>query len=427
MHDLVVDSHLHALIVDDENADAAPAIVERVSQALEEVALVKDREALLDIASLGHGNDAAILADVENTVLLEDRTKHVLDDDRRRRVGDEAGLLMELLGEEVNTEVAVLAGLGGGGDADDLARAALEDQEVTNADVVAGDSDGVGGSHVAGFDDANFLDGNTGRNGADGRSSGSRGGGGVLLLDYDLLAAVVVLGSGVGVVVRVVVAVTVDGVNDVIGDLVGSLGDTVTERVVVTVFVVISHITLVLLGGVNRGSSSLLYSNLFSRRVAAVDDVNLPPLVGGSVVLGGEGLLAVAGGLLVVGTGAEVGVTLLSSVTTYDGTGVFAVLTLRDVNLGGSVVGGRALDSVEVPVVGLALDFDVAPDVGAVGLLVAVMRKEKVSLGREEKRREKWVACVARTTIKRIGLGDRWLLRPMHRGRGADSCRHNKT
>lgn len=56
---------------------------------------------------------------------------------------------MELLGEEVNTEVTVLTSLGGGGDADDLARASLKDQEITNADVVAGDSDSVGGSHLA--------------------------------------------------------------------------------------------------------------------------------------------------------------------------------------------------------------------------------------------------------------------------------------
>tara|TARA_R110002003_G_scaffold251_8_gene17810 strand:+ start:2846 stop:3040 length:195 start_codon:yes stop_codon:yes gene_type:complete len=56
---------------------------------------------------------------------------------------------MKLLGEQVNTEVAVLASLGGGGDADDLARAALEDQEIANADVVAGDGNGVGRSHLA--------------------------------------------------------------------------------------------------------------------------------------------------------------------------------------------------------------------------------------------------------------------------------------
>jgi len=43
--------------------------------------------------------------------LLEDWTKHVLHHDRRARVADEAGLLVKLLGEQVNTEVAVLTSL----------------------------------------------------------------------------------------------------------------------------------------------------------------------------------------------------------------------------------------------------------------------------------------------------------------------------
>ena len=58
---------------------------------------------------------------------------------------------MKLLGEEVNTEVAVLAGLGGSGDADDLAWSSLEDEQVADADVVAGDGDGVGRSHGVAF------------------------------------------------------------------------------------------------------------------------------------------------------------------------------------------------------------------------------------------------------------------------------------
>jgi hypothetical protein len=149
---LVVNSELLAFIVDDEDANAAAAVVERLGQTVKEAALVEDGKALLDITSLGHGDDATILTDVKNTVLLEDRAEHVLDHDRGSRVGDEAGLLMELLGEKVNTEVTVLAGLGRGGDADYLARAALEDQEIANADVVAGDGDGVGWSHGAGFD-----------------------------------------------------------------------------------------------------------------------------------------------------------------------------------------------------------------------------------------------------------------------------------
>jgi hypothetical protein len=149
VNDLVVDSHLHTIVVDNEDADTATAVVEGLGETTKETALVKDGKTLLDITRLGHGDNAAVLADVENTVLLEDRTKHVLDNDGRGRVGDEAGLLMKLLGEQVNTEVTVLASLGGGGNADDLARAALEDQEIANADVVAGDGDSLGGSHLA--------------------------------------------------------------------------------------------------------------------------------------------------------------------------------------------------------------------------------------------------------------------------------------
>jgi microcystin degradation protein MlrC len=146
---LVVNSHLGTVVGDDKDADAATAVVEGLGKAAGETALVKDGKTLLDITGLGHGDNATILTDVENAVLLEDRAEHVLDNDRGGGVGDEAGLLVELLGEQVNTEVAVLASLGGGGDADDLARAALKDQEIANADVVAGDGDGVGGRHLA--------------------------------------------------------------------------------------------------------------------------------------------------------------------------------------------------------------------------------------------------------------------------------------
>jgi hypothetical protein len=158
---------------------------------------------------------------------------------------------------------------------------------------------GAAGGFVAGGGGGGGRAG--GRGGAvEGSSYGWGSGAGVLLLDNDLLAAVFVLGSGVGVRVGVVVAVTVNGVDDVVGDLVGGFGDVVAEAVVVAVFVVISHITLELLGFVNRGASRL-YSNLFPGRVAAVDGVKLAT-VGIGVVLGVE-LLAVAGALLVAGMG----------------------------------------------------------------------------------------------------------------------------
>lgn len=48
-----------------------------------------------------------------------------------------------MLGEKVYTQIAILAGLSGGGDADDLTWTTLQDQEIAKADVVAGDSDGM--------------------------------------------------------------------------------------------------------------------------------------------------------------------------------------------------------------------------------------------------------------------------------------------
>jgi len=149
MDDLVVNSKLTTTIIDDKHTNGTTSRVKRLLKTLGQFALVDDGDALLDITALGHGDDTTVITDVENTVLLEDRTEHVLDNDGWRWVGDEAGLLMKLLGEEVDTEVTVLASLGGCGNADDLARAALKDQEIANADVVAGDGDGSG-RHLAG-------------------------------------------------------------------------------------------------------------------------------------------------------------------------------------------------------------------------------------------------------------------------------------
>lgn len=143
MNDLHVDSHLGAVVGDDKDTDAATARLESLLEAVPEAALVNDGQVLLDITSLGHGDDVAILH-VEDAVLLEDRADHGLDHDAGGRVRDERRLLMELLGEEVDTKVAVLASGSRGRDADDLARAALEDQDVAEADVVAGDRHRVG-------------------------------------------------------------------------------------------------------------------------------------------------------------------------------------------------------------------------------------------------------------------------------------------
>jgi hypothetical protein len=89
-------------------------------------------------------------------------------------------------------------------------------------------------------------------------------------------------------------------------------------------------------------------------------------------VLGGVRLLAVGGGLLVIGCGVEAGVTLLGSETGSDGTSAFSELAFRDVDLCGSVVGGRAVDCIKLAVVGLVLNVELTADVALIRLLVAV-------------------------------------------------------
>ena len=53
---------------------------------------------------------------------------------------------MKLLGKEVDSEVAVLTSLSRSRYTDDLTRAALKDQEITDANVVAWDGNGIGSS-----------------------------------------------------------------------------------------------------------------------------------------------------------------------------------------------------------------------------------------------------------------------------------------
>lgn len=155
--DLVVNDELTTTIVDDEGAEASSAISKGLAETVPQVTLVDDADTLLDVASLGHGGDAAIITEVEDTVGLVNRTKHALDNDGRRWVRDEAGLLVELAGEDIDTEVSVLTGLRRDADADDLARTALEDQQVTHADEVAWDGDGVRGVASTRADNADVL------------------------------------------------------------------------------------------------------------------------------------------------------------------------------------------------------------------------------------------------------------------------------
>lgn len=131
---------------------------------------------MLDITALGHADDAAVITEVQDAVLLVDGSEHGLHDDRWLWVADEAGLFLKLLGEEVDTEVSVLASLSGGADADDLARATLEDQQVTDSDEVAWNGDSVGVGTTTGLDVADRL-----------RSTALRAGWSLLNIDLDAI------------------------------------------------------------------------------------------------------------------------------------------------------------------------------------------------------------------------------------------------
>lgn len=149
MDDLVVDDELTASVVDDNSADGATALTVGLADTVEEVTLGNDLETLADVTGLGHGDDGLVLIDVQDAVGLVDRAEHGLDNDGGRRVVDEARLLLQLAGEKVNTQVAVLASLGGDRDTDDLARTTLQDQDVAKADVVAGNGDMLASGLVA--------------------------------------------------------------------------------------------------------------------------------------------------------------------------------------------------------------------------------------------------------------------------------------
>jgi hypothetical protein len=230
VHNSVVDGKLTTFIAENKNSDAATALVERIGETLQQTALVNDRKSLLDVTTLGHGNNVTIIADVKYTVLLEHRSVHLLNHHRWRRVGDEGRLLLQLLGEEIDTEVTVLASLRRGGDAYDLAGATLEIQQVTNADVVTGDGDG------------------TARAGAASGATRSRHVGYGLTFFNNFVDR---RGVMMVFVMLLVVTRSVDGVQDVVSSAVKS----VTERVILAFVVVISHVKLAVLGRVDNSTS----------------------------------------------------------------------------------------------------------------------------------------------------------------------------
>lgn len=136
---------------------------------------------------------------------------------------------MQLFGEEVYAEIAVLTSLRRGGDADHLARTALQDQQIADADMVRRDGDRVGRS-------VTFA---TVRHG--GFASRCRNSD-LSVLHHDVLSVVMML----AVAIRAV---------DWMQDSVGSLFDTSTERMVVALVVVVSHINPVLVLWLLEGPS----------------------------------------------------------------------------------------------------------------------------------------------------------------------------
>lgn len=142
---------------------------------------------------------------------------------------------------------------------------------------------------------------------------------------------------------------------------------------VLAVVVVISHIKLVLLGGVDSRSGRFFYTNVLGGVVVGLGGellstltvvrmLRLCSVLPCGVFYSGSGL-AVSGR-----SGVVVSITL--GVIT-NGIGTLTILSLGEVDLGGSVVGGRAVDSVQLSVVGLVFDVDLSVDVTLEGLLVS--------------------------------------------------------
>lgn len=81
MDDFVVDDEFSATVIDDERTHAATSIIEGLGDLIIKTALVNDWQALLDITSLGHADDGTVISEIEDSVLLEDGSKHALYDD----------------------------------------------------------------------------------------------------------------------------------------------------------------------------------------------------------------------------------------------------------------------------------------------------------------------------------------------------------
>ena len=281
--------------------------------------------------TLGHGHNSSVIPNVQNTILLEDRTQHVLHNHRRSRVADEAGLFIELLGEEINTQVAVLTSLSRGGNTDDLAWTSLQDYNITNADEMARDGDSPGNATTATVVIAvgHLLIVLT---------LGTRPNTDFAILDSDVF-----LYDTIVVVMMMVVTAAVDRVQDAVSGAVEAL----TERVVLALVVVVSHITAVLAFG-------SVYSTLFGYLDFFVNDFAVALCSFESARIGA--LVLPAAGL---------------SVFFCEWDGAVTIVTLSDIDAGVKIYLGCW--SVTRGVLAV-LDVDLGVDVALIWLTVAVVK-----------------------------------------------------
>ena len=120
---------------------------------------------------------------------------------------------MKLLGEEIHSEIAMLAGLSRGRDTNDLARTALKDQQITDANVMARDGDCVWASTA--IDEANSL------------------------TDSFAYTRWTILGNGN--LLTVVMMVRMERMKDTVGSFLDSVSNSLTEGVIATGIVVVTH------------------------------------------------------------------------------------------------------------------------------------------------------------------------------------------
>lgn len=75
-----VNGQLLSMIIDNKYSDRARSFSESFSDLIVKVALVDDTEALFDFARLSHADQSAIISDVNESVLLEDRSQKGVKD-----------------------------------------------------------------------------------------------------------------------------------------------------------------------------------------------------------------------------------------------------------------------------------------------------------------------------------------------------------